>query len=943
MLLLQAIYFKIHLLCLLKNYIYLFKKLQYIIFLIAAQFACQNNILAQVNILPEAIKNNISFTENNGQWNKDIKFKYSSSAFHILLKDESISYYFLNQKNVADANDHLRKIEKKEIIINGNYLAVLFKNIDKNCIPISNGVAENSYKNYFLGNDKSKWKINVHTYQNIIYPNIYKQIDLQINASRSNILKYDWILKPNANLADIQLQITGADSIYITYNELFISHSQGILKEQKPYAYQIIGGKRVLVNAKYTLKNNCIGFEAEHYNPNYNLVIDPDLIFSTYSGSTEDNFGYTATYDSKGNLFAGGITTNEIGGSYPVTPGAFQLFYKGGVGEPPVNLPCDITISKYSSDGKQLIYATYLGGKHDENPHSLVVDNNDNLVVMGTTKSVDFPINNNAYDTSHNGNYDFFVTKFNANGTALLGSTFLGGSLDDGLNLNADLNIFYADEFKGDVIIDKDNNIIVGSCSKSYDFPITTGSFGAANNNSLQKGVVFKLSPNCNSLIFSSAIPNLSDDVIYSVDLNSNQDIFIAGSTNKDMGIINATNSYFGGKSDGFFAKIKNDGSTILKLKYFGTSSSDQIFSLELDNDENIYVVGNSMGNIQPIGNVYSVKDGKQFISKINKDFNNVELISTFGRGNVSFDISINAFLLDDCGRLYMSGWGGINNVGNTNGLIVTADAYQKTTDGRDFYLMVMSQNAEKLLYASFFGGNNTGDHVDGGTSRFDKKGYIYQSVCASCPDFSGQTSISDFPISSDAVFKTNVSPRCSNAAFKMSFKFKDANIFYNFDTCSNTVTLNTPTENALNYLWLLPNGKTSNLKNPTLLIDEINNQEIVLIINSGTNCADTAKTTIHFADSLNKVKTINVFTPNNDGINDYFKLEGLSKCGEAEIIIYNRWGQEIFKSSDKDFKWDGKTTNGEPVSEGVYFYLGSFKKQNESTVKLHGTITLIR
>ena len=91
MLLLQAIYFKIHLLCLLKKYFYLFKKLQYIIFLIAMQFACQNNILAQVNILPEAIKNNLNFTENKGQWNKDIKFKYSSSAFHILIKDESIS------------------------------------------------------------------------------------------------------------------------------------------------------------------------------------------------------------------------------------------------------------------------------------------------------------------------------------------------------------------------------------------------------------------------------------------------------------------------------------------------------------------------------------------------------------------------------------------------------------------------------------------------------------------------------------------------------------------------------------------------------------------------------------------------------------------------------------------------------------------------------------
>ena len=92
-----------------------------------------------------------------------------------------------------------------------------------------------------------------------------------------------------------------------------------------------------------------------------------------------------------------------------------------------------------------------------------------------------------------------------------------------------------------------------------------------------------------------------------------------------------------------------------------------------------------------------------------------------------------------------------------------------------------------------------------------------------------------------------------------------------------------------------------------------------------------------------NKVKTINVFTPNNDGVNDFFKLEGLSKCGDAEIIIYNRWGQEIFKSVDKDFKWDGKTLNGESASEGVYFYLGSFKKQNDPVVKLHGSITLIR
>jgi hypothetical protein len=149
-------------------------------------------------------------------------------------------------KTTKNSCDAYGKLEKKEIVINGNYLSVLFKNANKSCFPISNGEAENSYKNFFLGNDKSKWKCKVHSFQNIIYPNIYKQIDLQINTSKSNVLKYDWILKPNANLANIQLQISGTDSIYLNYDELYISHSQGILKEQKPFAYQIIDEREQL-------------------------------------------------------------------------------------------------------------------------------------------------------------------------------------------------------------------------------------------------------------------------------------------------------------------------------------------------------------------------------------------------------------------------------------------------------------------------------------------------------------------------------------------------------------------------------------------------------------------------------------------------------------------------------------------------------------------------
>lgn len=889
--------------------------------------------------------NSFYLTENKGQWDSDIKYKYANSVNHILFKPNQICYYFLNEENVSNANRHLKKGEKELSLINGHYLMLNFESANNNSIIIPSGQAAPFYKNYYIGSNPQKWQSKVQSFCQVTYQNIYQNIDLKVSTKGDIGLKYDWVIRPNADLDDIKLNFQGADTIYSQYNELYIKHSQGILKEQKPFAYQIINGRRILVNVYYAINKNTVSFNADSYNKNYELIIDPDLIFSTYSGATDDNFGFTATYDSEGNLYAGGVTTDAFGGEYPVTAGAFQLTYKGGDVEAPVNLACDITISKYSSDGKQLIYATYLGGIKNEYPHSLVADNNDNLVIMGTSKSVDFPISADAYDNSQNGDIDIIVSKLSKDGTTLIGSTFMGGLGSDGLNIKPFLNTFYADEFRGDAIIDKQNNIIIGSCSFSTDFPITSGSFGAAIPSAIQKGVVFKLSPTCNNLIFSAAMTGNSEDVIYSVDLNQTGDIFIAGTTTGNMQIPTATNSFIGGNSDGFFAKIKFDGSTILKAKYFGTIQNDQVFSLELDNNEDIYIVGNSLGNIAPIGNVYSVTNGKQFISKINNDFSTINFISTFGRGAADVDLSINAFLLDDCGRLYISGWGGSDARfrlgGNTNGLPITNDAFQKTTDGNDFYLMVLGQNAEKILYATFFGGNSSPDHVDGGTSRFDKKGYIYQSVCASCP--ASGSFLSDFPTNADAVFKTNVSPRCSNAAFKMSFRFNQATIEMKIDTCAKIVTLGTPIENALNYLWLLPNGKTSILKSPTVTIDEINNKEIVLILNANTNCADTAKQTLNYNESLNNVKFSNVFTPNNDGINDLFFIDGISQCGEYELTFFNRWGQEIFKTTTNQPKWDGKTTNGQDALAGVYYYLGYYKKQNEPKVKLHGTVTLIR
>src|SRR5690606_6093379 len=112
------------------------------------------------------------------------------------------------------------------------------------------------------------------------------------------------------------------------------------------------------------------------------LVIDPLLIFSTYSGSTADNWGSTATPGERGNLYSAGVTEEGGGGSFPATPGAFQTSSAGLY---------DIGILKYDSLGMQLLYATYLGGKASESPHSLVMNDDEELVLLGTTSSLDFP------------------------------------------------------------------------------------------------------------------------------------------------------------------------------------------------------------------------------------------------------------------------------------------------------------------------------------------------------------------------------------------------------------------------------------------------------------------------------------------------------------------------------------------------------------------------
>ncbi len=730
------------------------------------------------------------FVENKGQWNEKILFRAELDGAIIYLTDDGYTMLQYDREKWADwmeKHQDNKKISLKKWIDKKDGGTLHFHNYNvrfEGAVPgfITEGLqSQNFVYNFITGNDPSKHASGVHAYRKVFYRDIYPNIDVEFVLG-SGGFKYNLHLHPGADPDDIKLLVEGADHIDIENEYLTIHTSLEDVRETIPVSYVVHDGQMTEKNVKFNLIGNTISFTAEEWKNEDYIIIDPEVIFSTYSGSSADNFGFTATYDNSGNLYAGGITTSadrlfDPNGRYPATTGAFDVTYNGGFSSQNDDygfFACDITISKYSADGTSLIYATYIGGSHNEYPHSLIVDGQGQLVIFGTTFSSDYPTSQGAYQPNKQGGSDIIITKLSADGSSLVGSTFIGGNADDGLNQEFPLKYFYADDFRGEVNVNDAGEVYVASCTYSADFPVTQQSFQTTLKGN-QEGVVIKMNNNLTSLEWATFLGGSAGDALYSIDFDRNGDIFIAGGTESRN--FPGTEKgkyvqYFGGVSDGMIAVLSDDGKTLKRATYWGTDAYDQIMSLEIDDANKVYVVGQSQGRILEIGKTYKNSNSGQFVTRFSNDLNEIDFSTVFGSGDGLPDITINAFLVDRCRKIFISGWGGSTSFqpfSSTRNLPITSDAAQKTTDGSDFYLIVLAKDAEDLLYATYFGGNLTSDHVDGGTSRFDKKGVVYQSVCASCR-MTGDPHYSDFPTTNGSYAPDNLSPRCSNAAFKIAF-----------------------------------------------------------------------------------------------------------------------------------------------------------------------------
>jgi gliding motility-associated-like protein len=805
------------------------------------------------------------FIENKGQFPKQVKAKIKIPSGSLFIEEGRLIYAFYSGEQLAEVHD--LKSPNKKIEAHSYVMDFVDSRID-----ILTELSDESkyYENYFLG-DKSTWATNVNSYKSLYQHNIYNGIDIQYYIYNDK-LKYDFIITPNGATKAIKIKYKGMEKIKLEAGNLHITTSVNTIKEYQPYAYQIINGNNVEVRCNYILKKDIISFDfPDGYNENHELIIDPVLEFSTYSGSISDNFGYTATYDNFGFLYAGSTT---FGVGYPTTIGAYQINYANSVSG------TDIAITKYDTTGTQRIYSTYLGGSLDEIPHSMIVNSANELFIYGTTASADFPTTLSAFQTNFKGGAgfspagigvsfpngsDIFVSRLSANGGNLLASTFIGGTGNDGLNTAPQLKYNYADEVRGEIDIDQQNNVYIATCTKSTDFP-TTNSF-QNNSNGEQEGCVIKMDNQLTTIIWSTYLGGANDDAIYSLALDDNNDIYVTGGTNSsDFPItINAYQTLYQDslKADAFVTKISSNGTQVLSSSYFGTEQYDQSYFVEIGGTNAVYLFGQTKSTGTQLVNsaTYSIVDGGQFIAVFNKDLSSVLRSTVIGTGKGTPDISPTAFLVDVCDKIYIAGWG--SNLGgplSTLNLPVTYDAYQQTTDGNDVYLMVIDDALSSMIYATYFGGSQSSEHVDGGTSRFDKKGIIYQSVCAGCGGNS------DFPIEPNpgAISVTNNSLNCNNGVFKFNFDFPLVVADFNapWVGCDTSVFFQNLTVSSagVNYSWDFGDGTTSNSANPTHSFIQNGLYSITLIAtdNNACNLADTIVKQIYIlSNSSNTIQSI--------------------------------------------------------------------------------------
>ena len=586
--------------------------------------------------------------------------------------------------------------------------------------------------NYLIGNHPATWRAGVPIYSAVRIAQLYPGIDLLFYGNLHE-LEYDISVFPGGDPGHVAINFDGVDGLALNdQGELVLSLGENELHLRRPTLYQIVGGVRHHVSGGYRLVDNrTVGFNVGRYDRGIPLVIDPIFSYSTFFGGNGGETGLAVKVDAAGSVYVAGQTMSTRF-QFPVPGTAFQPVLKGGISNG------DAFVAKLDNTGSNLLYFTYLGGSADDTALDLAVDSSGNAYLTGFTDSADFPtqralfghISGVADPTLHIYPLDAFVAELNADGSALIYSTFLGGEFND---------------VGSGIAVDPAGNAYVTGYSDSATFPLTNAIQGFRKGG--EDAFVAKIAPNGTRLIYSTYLGGSQIDQGEGIAADAAGYAYVTGYTDStDFPLYKAENSALNGTSfsisvyDAFVTRINPNGSGFVYSTYLGGSNNDFGFRITVDAARNAYVTGSSQSPDFPhrqigfkIGNNgTNALNFDAFLTRLNPSGSRTYSILFGGTGtDEGWDVAVDA-----AGRAFVVG-----STISTNFPVVNPSGLFRTfnSGGKDAFVTAFNADGTAVHYSGYLGG------------AADDYGYGIAVDAESSAFVTGLTFSGKFPTSSNA------------------------------------------------------------------------------------------------------------------------------------------------------------------------------------------------
>jgi hypothetical protein len=649
----------------------------------------------------------MSFEKNAGQSRPDVDFIARGSGYSVLLASSEAVL-------VVKARNPLDGIIEPAPILDESVATIHMALVGS---APATAVGESKLPgnaNYFVGHDPALWHRDIPTFAKVRYSRVYPGIDVVYYGNQGR-LEYDFIVSPGADPSAITLGFTGATAEIVKDGDLVLALADGTTTMRRPSIYQEIAGKQQAITGGYVKRRDGgIGFALGPYDTTRPLVIDPVLLYSTLiGGSGSDDAANAIAIDQAGNAYITGQTTSldfpmqhplqgtsgapydafvakidpsgstliystyfggngdDVGAgiavdasgqpyvtghtgssNFPTTPGAYETAYSGYT---------DAFVAKFNSSGSALIYSTYLGGNGYDVATGIAIDPLGNAYVSGYNYTAGFPTTPGSYQTSSKGPFDAFVTKLNATGSALVFSTYIGGTSDD---------------YATGIAIDSGFNVYVSGQTLSNDFPVQNAAQPASGG--YYDAFVTKLNSAGSALIYSTYLGGNDWEAGFAIALDSLGNAYVTGLTNSNNfpTSANAFQTIYGGNGDAFVAKINASGSLAYST-YLGGIGAERALAIAVDQAGSAYVTGSNVNGAFPQKDAMQTNEDpstfEAFVTKLAPDGSSL-IYSTY-LGGLGNDLGL-GIAVDPLGSVYVSG------VSQSPDFPTTVGAFQETNAG---------------------------------------------------------------------------------------------------------------------------------------------------------------------------------------------------------------------------------------------------------------------